>query len=153
MSDNPEGKVIHVAFGAARNPEPEVQEPVSEEAKHKLEVFSELIESGIVMVTLDTRVEGVHVPQQFAGMPQLHLNFSYDYQIPDFDFDGEGVRASLSFSGVNTFCEIPWDAVYMMRPETIEDSVVFPMSFPQEILDMLPPEILEELQAAQAEEE
>ena len=141
MADEKEGKVIHVAFGGVREVEKEV-EPASDLSIQKFGVFSDLIENGVVMVTLDTRADGVQIPAQFDGMPQLHLNFCYDYQIPDFDFDDHGIRASLSFGGQNYFCDIPWDAVYMMRPEEDLEGMVFPASLPEEIRAMLPPEVL-----------
>jgi stringent starvation protein B len=147
MSDENKGKVIHVAFGAPKNEVVEApRDPASELSIQKSKVFEELVDKGIVMVTLDTRVDGVSVPDQFRGSPQLHLNFSYDYQIPDFEFDDYGVRASLSFGGRNHFCDIPWEAVYMLRPEEQEEGMVFPASLPKEIRQMLPPEVLRELE-------
>lgn len=152
MSDDSKGKVIHVAFGAPKNEVVEVlQEPASELSKQKSAQFEELVDKGVVMVTFDTRVEGVSVPEQFRGTPQLHLNFSYDYQIRDFEFDDYGVRASLSFGGKNHFCDIPWEAVYMLRPEEQEEGMVFPASLPMEIRQMLPPEILRELEEEDGE--
>lgn len=150
MADEKEGKVIHVAFGGVREVEKE-REPASDLSIQKFGVFSDLIENGVVMVTLDTRVDGVEIPPQFDGMPQLHLNFCFDYQIPDFDYDDDGIRASLSFGGQNFFCEIPWDAVYMMRPEEDLEGMVFPASLPEEIRAMLPPEVLKMMEEPDSE--
>ena len=99
--------------------------PESEQARAKLDAFSTYIETGMVMVTLDARVEGVEVPPKFAGLPELRLNFSHQFYIDDFDYDGRGVRASLSFQGTRHFCDIPWTAVQMIYSHESGELAVF----------------------------
>lgn len=146
--------VIRVNFGAGvvEPPPPEPEEPASPEAAEKLAIFTEMVAEGTVMVTLDTRVSGVIVPPDFQGNLQLNLNFDHDYGIRDFDYDSQGVRASLSFGGVNKLCDIPWDAVYILRNEASDDAVAFPESLPPE-LQALIPQFQQMLEEEEEEEE
>ena len=96
-----------------------------EQAPAKLAAFSEMIEEGMVMVTLDPRRNGVQVPPKFSSLPELRLNFSYMFHINDFDFDAQGVRASLSFQGQRYFTDIPWSAVFMLYSHESGDVAVF----------------------------
>lgn len=77
----------------------------------KQEFFSKALQSGIATICLDPRIVGVKVPDSCKGQVPLILNFSYRYHIADFDFDNEGVVASLSFNGSPFRCVIPWNAV------------------------------------------
>ena len=116
--------VVHVAFGPRAAPaEPDPETPHG--------VFSRMIESGMVLVTLDPRVEGTVVPPEFQGHSELRLNFSYGFQIPDFDFDARGVRASLSFKGVRKLCDIPWSAVFMLYCDETGEFAVFEPPLPR----------------------
>ena len=96
------------------------------------------IEQGLVVVTFDTRRPGVRVPEQYRGIPQLHLSFSSRFRIDDFAYDEAGVRATLSFDNEDSFCDVPWSAVYAMSCETAHERHVFTESFPQELLAILP---------------
>lgn len=129
-----EDNVIRVAFGARPTPPEPVEEPVPPANEEKLGVFAEMIEKGTVLVTLDARRDGVEVPPQFVGEMRLNLNFCYQFGIPDFEFDGWGVRASLSFGGRDQWCDLPWSSVYMMRSHVENDVTLFPASIPPEML-------------------
>lgn len=134
MSDD-DDKVIHVNFGAPVAPEPEPEpEPVPDANYGKLRRFTEMVDEGTVLVTLDARRDGVVVPPQFSREMRLNLNFCYGFGIPDFDFDDYGVRASLSFGGVDFYCDVPWPAVYMFRSHVHNDAVLFPEDVPPEML-------------------
>lgn len=105
------GDVVHVDFGAKRVLD---RAPTSEDLS-KLSLFEKLIGVGLVYVTLDPNAEGVKVPEQFKGDPNLTLSFSHKFRVSDFAFDKGGVRASLRFGPTNFFCDIPWPAVKIMR--------------------------------------
>lgn len=107
-----------------------------DEPKH--ETFAKLIEEGKVMVTLDTRIEGVEVPAQFANAPQLHLNFSHRFRIPDFAYDDASVRATLSFDTGDALCVVPWQAVYVMVCESADACHIYPTDFPPELQSVVP---------------
>lgn len=141
MKDETPDNVIEVDFGAKREP-PEVKAssdvPTAENAEQKLEAFSRLVDGGTVMITLDARRPQVSVPAKYETDAQLNLNFCHEFGIPDFSYDEEGVRASLSFGGRDVWCDVPWDAVYMMRGHESGDVLIFPSSLPEEIRALLP---------------
>src|SRR5690606_2576050 len=125
----------HVNFGA-REPEPEPEpEPVAPGNYEKLRRFSEMVDEGTVLVTLDARRAGVVAPSRLTGEMRLNLDFCYGFGIPDFDFDEYGVRASLSFGGLDVYCDIPWPSVYMFRSHVHNDAVLFPEDLPEEMLE------------------
>ncbi len=120
--------VVRLDFGAGEGRS--LREVVDEAAQGdvdqtKLEVFRRMIDGGMVMVTLNTQVPTVEVPRKFEGLEELRLNFSHLFHIDDFDYDEEGVRASLSFEGQRHFCDIPWEAVLMLYSHETGDVVVF----------------------------
>lgn len=121
-------------------PTPEPAQPSASAAEDsgKKERFAEMIDAGLVMVTFDTRADGVSVPEQFTGTPQLHLSFSYRFQVEDFEYDDDGIRATLSFDAGDHLCIVPWDAVYALQSRELSEKVVFPASFPAELLALLP---------------
>lgn len=99
------------------------KQPVSSSA-HKLQVFKEGLNAGVVMVTLDATCEGVSVPSHFSGSTCLSFNYSYDYHLPDFAFDEDGVSATLSFDEGFFHCLVPWVSVYRIGDQ------VWPEDFP-----------------------
>ncbi len=123
--------VIRVNFGKTE-PEPE-----PETDPDKFAVFTKFIETGTVMITLDARADGVTLPPQFESEFRLNLNFCYSFGIPDFLFNSKGLSASLSFSGIDSWCDIPWEAVYMMRSHIENNVVLFPESLPPEMIAFL----------------
>ena len=145
----PADNVVRVDFGAARRPKakpaaqhvkapPPSATDLSAERPEKLRMFARLIEKGMVMVTVDTRVAEVRVPTRFAGELQLNLNFSHRFGLEDFDYDDVGVRASLSFGGSPFFCELPWVAVYGLTSHVDGERLLWPDSFPKELVSLLP---------------
>lgn len=81
----------------------------------KRHLFQTWIAKGTVSVFLDSRIKGVKVPESFMGCPELILNFSYDFHIPDFNFNDVGVWATLSFDEGEFFCIVPWHSVLGMQ--------------------------------------
>lgn len=79
--------------------------------KDKRAFFERALGSGIAALYLDPRVNGVVVPEKFAGYNALVLNYSYKYMVSDFAFDDHFVIASLSFGGFPFRCVVPWAAV------------------------------------------
>lgn len=138
MSEEETDNVIEVDFGGPRAAADAPARTSDPSAADKLEAFESLIDVGTVMVTLDARIDSVVVPEEFAGNPQLNLNFCHLFRVPDFAYDSEGVRASLSFSGRDIWCDVPWDAVYMLRSHGSGDVMIFPGSLPAEIRDLMP---------------
>lgn len=83
-----------------------------EKSTAKRKFFERSLEKGVTTLYLDPRVSGVIVPDKFCGLSVLVLNYSYGYRIDDFFFNDEIVVASLSFSGRNFRCTVPWSSVH-----------------------------------------
>jgi len=101
--------------------------------RRHLHAFSSFIDLGVVTVTVDTRVPGVSVPASLAGQPNLLLNFSYRYHIPDFAYDDDGVRATLGFDDGDFMCVLPWASIYMMVSNATRETFIAPEHFPEEL--------------------
>ena len=130
-SDEGDDKVVRVAFGE-ESEEPTIEELIrslhqegQDTNRAKYQIFSKMIEEGMVMVTLDPREDDVSVPQRFKAQSELRLNFSHGFRIADFSYDEEGVGASLSFDGQRHRCDIPWEYVYMLYSHESGKVVVF----------------------------
>ena len=153
MSYEKDNNVIRVDF-RQRQVLPADEEPVAlpdaDAEESKFATFSRLVEEGLVMVTLDTRVPGVSVPAAFANQPQLHLNFSHRFRIQDFAYDEASVRATLSFDSGEFFCVVPWAAVYVMVCEVADACHLYPSEFPAELQSVLP-KLLAQLEGAEAD--
>lgn len=140
MSEERDDNVIRVDFrqrqvldqGEEASPLPEPGQ------ESKDETFARLVDEGLVMVTLDTRAAGVRVPESFAGVPQLHLNFSHRFRIADFTYDEQSVRATLSFESGEHHCVVPWPAIYVMVCEACDACHLYPADFPDELQSVLP---------------
>lgn len=137
--------VVHLKFGArGGDARADVPAPTNPPEPEKRRAFARLILESMVLVHLDPRRPGVRVPARSARESQLALNFSHRFGVADFVYDDHGVRASLSFGGVPTFCDIPWSAVYSMRSHLTHETVMWPSSMPEELRTMLPPALLKE---------
>ncbi len=97
----------------------------------KKQVLSELLEQGMVLVTLDARRPGVDVPPHLRGDPQLRLNLSYRFGLPMI-VDDTGVTATLTFSGAPYACKLPWDALYLVVSHVTGRPILFPAEVPAE---------------------
>ena len=98
----------------------------------KRAALEQLLDQGMVLVTLDARVEGVRVPLAHAGDPQLRLNLSYRFGLPMESTD-EGVTATLTFGGVPFECHMPWQAIYMLVSHVTGQPFLFPADIPDDI--------------------
>lgn len=101
------------------------------EAETKQEVISELLEQGMVLVTLDARVAGVDVPKHLKDDAQLRLNLSYRFGLP-MDVDASGVTATLTFAGAPFTCRLPWSAIYLLVSHVTGRPILFPSDVPSE---------------------
>ena len=100
----------------------------------KRESFLELLDTGMTMLHLDARSDGVDVPEQFRTDVHLRLNFSYRFHLDTFTINKDKVEASLSFGGSPYLCVIPWTAVFGMTSHVAQDFRVWPEAMPTELL-------------------
>jgi stringent starvation protein B len=94
-----------------------------------------MLEKGMVLVHVDARAVGVHVPLAHANDPQLRLNLSYRFASHDLEVGPTLVRCTLSFSGQQFLCELPLDAIYAATSHVSGDAVVWPESLPPSARD------------------
>jgi stringent starvation protein B len=94
-------------------------------------VLAELLEQGMVLVTLDARVDGVAVPPHLCEDAQLRLNLSYRFGLP-MELHDDGVNATLTFGGTPFNCALPWGAIYLMVSHVTGRPILFPEDVPQE---------------------
>lgn len=104
-----------VVIDFERGAMPKNPSPSSELNVKKRQIFTTWLSQGTVSVLLDARAEGVKVPPAFAGHSELILNFSYDFHVPDFNFNDVAVWATLSFDDGEYFCMVPWPSVLGMQ--------------------------------------
>lgn len=127
-----------MAASAPASPAIPMVPPVSFLSMEKLGRFQAFIKEHLTAVTFDTRVAGVEVPRQFRGVPRLILNFSHNFHIPDFAYDEQGVRATLSFDTGDFFVQIPWDAIYAMMVPKTKEAAMWDVSVPVELAALIP---------------
>jgi stringent starvation protein B len=101
------------------------------DTESKKTVLGELLEQGMVLVTLDARCEGVEVPKHLADDAQLRLNLSYRFGLP-MKLDDEGVSATLTFAGTPYACRLPWSAIYLFVSHVTGRPILFPADVPSE---------------------
>lgn len=103
----------------------------------KRAAFTELLSGGVTALHMDARVDGLRVPSHLRSRAWLVLNFSYGYQLADFNFDDDGVVASLSFGGRPFPCFVPWEAVFAMSDDSRDTFHLWREDMPPEALDSL----------------
>jgi hypothetical protein len=82
----------------------------------RLQFFERAIELGKTRVVLIPHMKGVDVPEQFTSHHTLALDFSHMFGCDVFEFDEQGIRATLSFGGVDYLCVVPWSSVFAIQP-------------------------------------
>lgn len=107
-----------------------INAPTGEKQKQ----LERLLLAGAVMVYVDSRKAGVKAPEKHLNNPQLALNLSYSFQIPDFKLGDDGIEATLTFPEGKFFCGLPYKAMYGITSRSIGETVVFPEDIPPEFL-------------------
>jgi stringent starvation protein B len=102
---------------------------LSEEKRKK---FEELMKEDHVLLHLDARKEGVHVPMQLSDNPSLTLKLSYLFQ-GETTHDENAITSFLKFSGQYHECVVPWDAVWGITSSAQHQSV-WPEDLPKEVM-------------------
>lgn len=127
-----------LSASAPASPSNPMGAPVSLLTMNKLGRFQAFITDHLTALTFDTRVAGVEVPRQFRGVPRLVMNFSHNYHIPDFAYDEQGVRGTLSFDTGDFFVQIPWNAIYAMMVPKTKEAAMWDVSVPVELVALIP---------------
>lgn len=111
-----------------------VREFKNEEKKAEIE---RLLGEGLMSCFIDSRRDDVDVPSQHKDNIQLILNFSYLFQVPDFQLTETQIEASLSFGPQVYFCQIPYDSIYVISSQITQETLIFPESVPSELLNLI----------------
>ena len=98
---------------------------------NKRDTMESFLDEGMVLVQLDSRVEGVEVPEHLRGDPTLRLNISGRFGLP-LDVDDWGIQATLTFQGDPFECKLPWKAVYIIISHVTGEPCLFPSDVPPE---------------------
>ncbi len=123
-------------------------------ASEKRAAFEKLLEAGKTMVHLDARRWGVDVPKRLRTEVHLRLDFSLRFHLDVFEVTDRGITASLSFSGTNHLCKIPWTAIFGLFSHATREFLLWPEDAPTELLPTgRDPEVDEAEAAPRAEEE
>jgi stringent starvation protein B len=93
------------------------------EADDKRALLNELLEQGMVLVTVDARNKSVDVPSYLRNDAQLRLNLSYRFGLP---------ISLLTFNGQAYECCLPWTAIYLLFSKVSGRTVLFPSDVPPE---------------------
>jgi stringent starvation protein B len=99
----------------------------------KRKELKRLLDDGMVMIVLDSRIEEVVVPEEFKNIPDLRLNLSWNFGLP-MKINDHGIFTTLTFSGKKFDCIIPWNAIFVVVPHRNGKPIYFPESTPLDIL-------------------
>lgn len=98
---------------------------------NKRDTMESFLGEGMVLVQLDSRVDGVEVPEHLKGDPTLRLNISGRFGLP-LHVDDWGVHATLTFQGDPFECKLPWSAIYIVISHVTGEPCLFPTDVPPE---------------------
>lgn len=87
---------------------------------NKRERLAEELKLGVVMIHVDTRVQGVCVPEEWRGLAHVKLNLSHDFFPPDLLLEEWGVTSTLTFAGVPFVVFVPWCAIFAYTCEAAD---------------------------------
>lgn len=99
----------------------------------KRSAVEELLEQGMVLVTVDATADDVTVPEHLQDDPQLRLNLSFRFGLP-MELDDWGVRATLTFAGHPFDCRLPWSSIYLIVSHVSGRPVLFPRDVPESLM-------------------
>ena len=89
----------------------------------KFQYFEKLINTGLVQVLVNPSAKGVALPEYLMKELVIPINWSFKFQIPDFVFDAEGIRGTLSFGGKPTLIKLPWESIWaIMLVNNVKDT-------------------------------
>ena len=97
----------------------------------------EFLSEGKVLIQVDTRHEGVDVPDEVSGQPLVSFRLSHKFHLDVFEIGPSSVVASLSFDTGSYRCTFPWSAIFCMTSEVTGDSAIFEESAPDEYLPLI----------------
>lgn len=100
------------------------------------DIISEGFALGPVLLVVDTRCEGVDVPEYLHGVPNLQLSFSPRFDARDLTLGDESISQTLTFNGNPYHVSVPYSAIMAYKLGN-GDVGLFLESLPKELMDLL----------------
>lgn len=98
----------------------------------KRKLLEEMLAVGVVLVYLDSRREGVELPDSVRSEPIVALHISHTFDC-DLQIDEVGVRANLSFQRQRHPCVVPWASIFAMGQLSDGKSAIFTADVPPDV--------------------
>jgi len=98
----------------------------------KLDALKELLGKGPALLHVDTRAEGVDVPEGLRESSMLRLKVSWAYAHP-LSLDDDAIRQRLTFPEGSYACTVPWDAIFAVGEDGSIPSRIWPKNLPEEV--------------------
>lgn len=117
-------KIFEVDFQNKKLKEVTTTNKVFGDHSDKLLFFSNLIAEKIVQTSLNPRDKEVVIAKQYKNDNQVTVSWSHKFGIPDFEYDADGVRGTLSFSGKNHYVSVPWRSVFIIAEKDNQANVM-----------------------------
>jgi stringent starvation protein B len=76
------------------------------------ELLNNYLDSGKILIAIDSNTEGVVLPDAYKNSIQVKLNLSRKFNTTVFEITEEKVTVDLTFSGKKFMCEIPFTSIY-----------------------------------------
>jgi stringent starvation protein B len=114
----------------------------------KRRAILDALADGLTMIHLNARPPEVIVPERFKNEGHLRLNLNYKFHQIDLEVDDEAVSATLSFSGQNFRCRVPFGAIFGVTSFINGQIYLFSSDIPEDIRDEWEQLIEEELVTA-----
>ena len=74
-------------------------------------IIEEALNYGRVLITVDTRMEGVDVPQKHMDQDRVPFSISYKYPYGELELGDTEITTQLSFNKKLYPCRFPYDAI------------------------------------------
>ncbi len=103
------------------------------ETKEKFNTIDSLLEGDHTFIHIDTRLEGVELPEQLMSKHNVTLKLSRQFR-GEIKLKSDEIAADLLFPEGYHSCKIPLDAVWGITDETGKN-MIWPQSTPKEILE------------------
>ena len=100
----------------------------------KFEALNQFLDDGKTMVYLDSRADGVDVPESLRDNPNLRLNLSRRFPRPLL-ITQDGVDAVLTFGGEPYRCVIPYAAIFGIFNHVTHKELLWPDDIPADLLE------------------
>ena len=116
-----EDNVIRVDFSrktASPNDSPPKIGDSKAKNQEKMDKFTCAIKEGAVSVVFQGSAQDISIPNYLRSQSTVSFKFSYDFGLKDFEFNNDGISASLQFKEGYHFCSVSWDSIFAMRNES-----------------------------------